>query len=321
MANQHLRRRGNANRSNVTNWRVSDRQSCSETSSLLGRGSRAMLAAARSGGGKALAPSAAYDAEALYRVFRILSGCACKLAADFRLSVAAWLRKKQSSLAANTCTEPTAGTLEALRVLRAHRSCAFDRTDAGHEGMLREVWGLLQPDVEFERVSTNWESVGFQGRDPATDFRGQGLLGLLSLLHLCRHHTGAARGMLSRHGFPLAIAAINISSFLTKLVEKHAGLVGNALFAARGASEGGEADAVEAFNELFCLTFLHFERVHTAAVTAYLDGGGLPALTVMQFNAIRAKFFVDLENDVNQGKYNDVFGARARGSVAVLPGR
>ena len=32
------------------------------------------------------------------------------------------------------------------------------------------------------RVSKQWQDIGFQGDDPKTDFRGMGMLGLLNLL-------------------------------------------------------------------------------------------------------------------------------------------
>lgn len=36
------------------------------------------------------------------------------------------------------------------------------------------------------RVSRQWEEIGFQGADPATDFRGAGILGLNQLINHCQ---------------------------------------------------------------------------------------------------------------------------------------
>jgi len=48
---------------------------------------------------------------------------------------------------------------------------------------LVQLWNSLQPDVALTgRISAQWTFIGFQGNDPATDFRGMGLLGLLNLL-------------------------------------------------------------------------------------------------------------------------------------------
>ncbi len=62
----------------------------------------------------------------------------------------------------------------------------------------------------------HWESVGFQGSDPSTDFRDMGVFALLQMLS---HVTGTALSSMrtilaaSRHavkGFPLALVCINI---------------------------------------------------------------------------------------------------------------
>jgi len=48
---------------------------------------------------------------------------------------------------------------------------------------LVQLWSSLQPDVMLtERISAQWTDIGFQGNDPATDFRGMGILGLLNLV-------------------------------------------------------------------------------------------------------------------------------------------
>ena len=56
-----------------------------------------------------------------------------------------------------------------------------------------------------------------------------GLLGLHNLLYLTQNYTEQTRAMLQKEhssGFPLALAAINISAFLTQLLQKNAGLIG-----------------------------------------------------------------------------------------------
>ena len=46
-----------------------------------------------------------------------------------------------------------------------------------------KLWRLLSPDTVLQsRVSKQWADIGFQGDDPATDFRGMGLLSLHNLM-------------------------------------------------------------------------------------------------------------------------------------------
>ena len=51
--------------------------------------------------------------------------------------------------------------------------------------MLDQLWKNLKPNEKLiSRISDQWISIGFQGNDPATDFRGAGLLGLINLHRL-----------------------------------------------------------------------------------------------------------------------------------------
>jgi hypothetical protein len=44
------------------------------------------------------------------------------------------------------------------------------------------------------RFGSHWESLGFQGKDPGTDFRGAGMLALMHLLHMFAYnHDNAER--------------------------------------------------------------------------------------------------------------------------------
>ncbi len=62
------------------------------------------------------------------------------------------------------------------------RKTQYNRESARHEEMLMEVWNCLRPNRAIKaRKSTEWIELGFQADDPATDFRGAGLLGLINL--------------------------------------------------------------------------------------------------------------------------------------------
>ena len=59
------------------------------------------------------------------------------------------------------------------RADRCHVGYSSDNAD--HEALLDELWRLLKPGVQRSgRVTKEWEELGFQGPDPATDFRGLG---------------------------------------------------------------------------------------------------------------------------------------------------
>ena len=220
-------------------------------------------------------------------------------------------------------------------MLNAKKSTSFNDDNPSHEEMLKELWGttspapspprnsllvilalivwwllwvfcggagLLKPGVPFERISKNWDQIGFQGTNPATDFRGQGLLGLVNLVYFARHFTDDALEILERphSGFPLAIAAINVSAKLTEMLAKHPGEVGNRLF-------GGSASSAEMesrFNELFAMVFANFEQFYSDRITAYLNAGGNPAFTIMQYNPIQKEYFETVLKAVQLGEFD-----------------
>lgn len=60
----------------------------------------------------------------------------------------------------------------------------YDKENPEHEKMLMDLWTTLYPDQKLEaRVCKQWKLLGFQGNDPATDFRGMGTLALKHLLY------------------------------------------------------------------------------------------------------------------------------------------
>lgn len=54
------------------------------------------------------------------------------------------------------------------------RAIPFDSKNAIHETKLLKLWELLMPTEPLEsRITKQWQNIGFQGDDPATDFRGE----------------------------------------------------------------------------------------------------------------------------------------------------
>ena len=63
------------------------------------------------------------------------------------------------------------------------------------------LWKQLNPNTEIDSlISEKWTDIGFQGKDPSTDFRGMGLLSLENLVFLATVYTDHARNILS-HSF------------------------------------------------------------------------------------------------------------------------
>lgn len=69
-----------------------------------------------------------------------------------------------------------------LSQLKLWSELKFSKESAVHEDKLRRLWDNLAGYEMPDRISQDWVNLGFQGKDPATDFRGAGILGLDNLL-------------------------------------------------------------------------------------------------------------------------------------------
>ena len=62
----------------------------------------------------------------------------------------------------------------------------YDKKSDVHEQKLMKIWDILMPNQKLtDRLTNDWQTIGFQAKDPATDFRGAGCLGLYQLLAIC----------------------------------------------------------------------------------------------------------------------------------------
>ena len=142
--------------------------------------------------------------------------------------------------------------LRLLEPFRAAVATPFDADAPAHRTLLLSLWDACNgfvPDPEplddggdahdesGGTVSKKWGSAGFQGTNPATDFRGGGLLSLKNLLFLAeaepelfgrlfrlcraanRPEGGGAEPPSGRFALPLAIAGINLTLLLLHILQ------------------------------------------------------------------------------------------------------
>lgn len=112
---------------------------------------------------------------------------------------------------------PPVGAVHALK------STAYDCANEGHEQLLRRLWQCGFPGVELtQRVTADWIRIGFQGPDPATDFRGMGVLGLQNLVYFGEHYPDVFARLVTaqrKRDYPLACAGINVTFMLLELLQ------------------------------------------------------------------------------------------------------
>ena len=122
-----------------------------------------------------------------------------------------------------------AGRAEEL--VKGLRSTRYDSENGDHEVLLTRLWKATRPGVTLtKRICDEWETIGFQGKDPATDFRGNGVLGLLNLVYFAESHGEEARAMVAEGGWTedrqdtmqwylWAVTGINLTTQVTKMQE------------------------------------------------------------------------------------------------------
>ncbi|KAI9579678.1 ELMO domain-containing protein 2 [Glossina fuscipes] len=142
------------------------------------------------------------------------------------------------------------------------RSEQYNAENIEHEEKLMELWRHLMPDEPLtERVSKQWQEIGFQGEDPKTDFRGMGLLGLENLLYFSREYKEAAQHVLlhSRHptlGYTFAIVGINLTA-MAYLFLKSGDAKAHFYNVAQNAKR---ACSLEHFHKFYCYLLFEFDR-------------------------------------------------------------
>jgi len=119
-------------------------------------------------------------------------------------------------------------------------------------------------------------SSGFQGTNPATDFRGMGLLGLLNLIYFASTYTGKARAMILREKeYPWAASGINITNMLLNLLKLSSELVNqpapDQLWQTPLLNLFYYADNDDTFDELYSHSFLLFDKLWHHMGASYMD--------------------------------------------------
>ena len=102
-----------------------------------------------------------------------------------------------------------------IEFFRSQVSHCYDASKREHEECLLHLWELSFPDRPLkERETKEWQDLGFQGKDPATDFRGAGIFGLCNLLYFGRRYPASFFSCLHNSSYPFAIAGLSLTNLL-----------------------------------------------------------------------------------------------------------
>ncbi len=110
-----------------------------------------------------------------------------------------------------------------MLTLKHKLATKYDKENPLHEETLLKLWKLSFPSTELQnRISNQWKELGFQGNDPATDFRGGGFFGLALIVHFAEKepikYQKYLEGKHHSEPYPMAISALNIQNMIYELL-------------------------------------------------------------------------------------------------------
>ncbi|RVW24482.1 ELMO domain-containing protein A [Vitis vinifera] len=121
---------------------------------------------------------------------------------------------------------------ERLRRLRHRMKVYFDASRPDHQQLakqeaLRALWSATYPGQELHGlISEQWKEMGWQGRDPSTDFRGAGFISLENLLFFAKTFSISFQLLLKKQTgkraaweYPFAVAGVNITFMIMQMLD------------------------------------------------------------------------------------------------------
>lgn len=116
---------------------------------------------------------------------------------------------------------------ERLRRLKRRMKVNFDASKPDHQDALRALWSASFPGEELKGlISDQWKEMGWQGKDPSTDFRGAGFISLENLLFFAKAFSTSFQNLLKKQGrkgpvlgYPFAVAGVNITFMIMQMLE------------------------------------------------------------------------------------------------------
>ncbi|EXC06152.1 ELMO domain-containing protein A [Morus notabilis] len=116
---------------------------------------------------------------------------------------------------------------ERLKRLKHRMKVYFDASRPDHQEALRALWSATYPNQELHGlISDQWKEMGWQGRDPSTDFRGAGFISLENLLFFAKTFSTSFQRLLKKQGgkraaweYPFAVAGVNITFMIMQMLD------------------------------------------------------------------------------------------------------
>ncbi|XXG78020.1 hypothetical protein AAC387_Pa08g2050 [Persea americana] len=165
---------------------------------------------------------------------------------------------------------------ECLHRLQTRIEVAYDSSNPDHQEALRSLWYAAFPGEELRGlISEQWKEMGWQGKDPSTDFRGGGFISLENLLFLAKNYPKSFQSLLwkqegdrSMWEYPFAVAGVNITFMLIQMLDlqsaKPRTMMGAVFLRLLSETE-------RAFDLLYCIAFKLMDQQWLDMHASYMD--------------------------------------------------
>ncbi|XP_038682849.1 ELMO domain-containing protein C-like isoform X2 [Tripterygium wilfordii] len=150
---------------------------------------------------------------------------------------------------------------ECLQRLQSRIDVAYDSSIPDHQEALKALWNAAFPEEQLRGlISEQWKEMGWQGKDPSTDFRNFPK----SFQDLLRKQEGDR----SVWEYPFAVAGVNITFMLIQMLDLEAvkprTMVGATFLKFLSENES-------AFDLLYCITFKLMDHQWLSMRASYMD--------------------------------------------------
>lgn len=124
-----------------------------------------------------------------------------------------------------TTTKLPASLLTERDQVFAFAKVPYDDKNPLHFRMISTIYKKLTNATHCVRYGEHWEKIGFQGRDPATDLRGVGMLGVLQILAFLDLNFPLLKNVYEHslneiYHFPLAVGLLNMTEIMLQTLRE-----------------------------------------------------------------------------------------------------
>jgi len=192
--------------------------------------------------------------------------------------------------------------LEIALLQDLQRRAASDVSDPTNEAqvtdLLKRFWAAVhKPDVKFVTKGKEWQSMGFQGQDPITDFRAGGLLALENIVFFVEKYTEIATKMIRRRemkmskdgtfmqNYPWSAAGVNVTHTVLGLF----GLSSRQKLLKSSDLKNKQKrfwELVLYFNEVYCVSFNLLDDKYSEMKATYLSFNKVLDATKEELNTL-----------------------------------